>query len=321
MQDMANNGLSWGFLGSGSFAARCLALLSEWRAPSWIVTAPPKPAGRGKGFFPTPVDAAAAASLPGIPLVRSAGASTDPEVLGLLNGSPVSFCFVIDFGQMIKEPILAQSERVGCLNIHPSLLPSYRGAAPVQRALMDCRTMTGVTVFKLASGMDSGPVLFQEKIAINDDDDAGTLLERAALVGTSAFIARASARSIDEWVFEEQDASLATPAPKILPEEERVDWGRPSLSVCGLVRALAPKPGAWTTVRGKRLKILRAFPLPEDSGSGRPGLLEGARDGGVAVRAGKGAVVLQDVQPEGKKISRALDWWNGFRAARGELLS
>jgi methionyl-tRNA formyltransferase len=225
---------------------------------------------------------------------------------------------------MIREPVLAQGERVGCLNIHPSLLPSYRGAAPVQRALMDCRAMTGVTVFKLASGMDSGPVLLQEKIAINDDDDSGTLLERAAVAGTSAFIDHASAHPIEQWIFKAQDATLATPASKILPEEERIDWGRPSLSVCGLIRALAPKPGAWTTVRGKRLKILRAFALPDDSGNGRPckpGMLEGTRDGGVAVRTGKGAVVLQDVQPEGKKISRALDWWNGLRAAREELLS
>ncbi|MDR0616471.1 MAG: methionyl-tRNA formyltransferase [Synergistaceae bacterium] len=321
-----SNGLSWGFFGSGGFAARCLALLAEWRAPSWIVTAPPKYAGRGKALRPTQVGAVSAASFPGIPLILSGRASSDPELLALIKDLPVDFCFVIDFGQMIKEPLLAEGERVGCLNIHPSLLPGYRGAAPVQRALMDCRGSTGVTVFKLASGMDSGPVLLRKEIAIDDDDDAGTLLERTAVAGTSAFIRYASAHPIGQWRFEAQDDSLSTAAPKIRPEEERIDWGRHPSSVCGLIRALAPKPGAWTTFREKRLRVLRARLLPHDASGCHmaesvPGMLEGPQDGGVAVRAGGGAIALLDVQPEGKKTMPAIDWWNGLRAERKELLS
>jgi methionyl-tRNA formyltransferase len=174
--------------------------------------------------------------------------------------------------------------------------------------------------------MDSGPVLLRKEIAINDDDDAGTLLERAAVAGTSAFIDFASARPMDQWRFEAQDDSFSTAAPKIRPEEERIDWGRPPSSICGLIRALAPKPGAWTSFRDKRLRVLRARPLPADASGGHmaesvPGMLEGPQDDGVAVRAGEGAIALLDVQPEGKKTMRALDWWNGVRSARKELLS
>ncbi|MDR0648823.1 MAG: methionyl-tRNA formyltransferase [Synergistaceae bacterium] len=315
-------GLSWGFFGSGRFGAACLELLSAWRPPSWIVTAPPKPAGRGRSLSHTAVEAFAAAGLPSVPLVRSADASSDGAVLALGEEFRVDFCFVIDFGQLIREPLLRQDERVGCLNIHPSMLPEYRGAAPIQRALMDCRPRTGVTAFKLAPGMDSGPVLLRREITISGDDNAETLLERAAAAGTAAFIEHASSQPMEGWAFEAQDGSLATNAPKIRPDEERIDWGRPSGGISGQVRALAPRPGAWTTVRGRRLRVLSAAPAPEDeAGRAEPGTLCGVIDGGVAVHTGEGCLSLLEVQPEGKRAQRALDWWNGLRPAKGERLS
>jgi methionyl-tRNA formyltransferase len=271
------------------------------------------------------VDAFAGSELPGVPLIRSGSASADGEVLALREKIPVDFCFVIDFGQLIAEPILGWAERVGCLNIHPSLLPEYRGAAPIQRALMDCRAKTGVTVFKLAAGMDSGPILLRREISVKADDNAETLMGRAAITGASAFIEHASKYPADRWNFEAQDDAAATSAPKILPKEERIVWERSSHGICGLVRALAPKPGAWTTLRDKRLRILFADPLAADALGAEhrdaPGTICGARDGGVAVTTGDGGIILRDVQPEGKKIQRALDWWNGLRAASGERLS
>jgi methionyl-tRNA formyltransferase len=243
-------------------------------------------------------------------------------VSALVERFQADFCFVIDFGQMIREPLLKQGERVGCLNIHPSRLPEYRGAAPVQRALMDCRAKTGVTVFKLAQGMDSGPVLLRREVAIARDDNAETLLKRAAAVGASAFIEYASRQPMDGWAFEAQDGSLATNAPKIRLEEERIDWERSSREISGLIRALAPRPGAWTTVRGRRLRVLAAAPVETDAADcAEPGSLCGVMEGGVAVQTGEGLVSLREVQPEGKKVQRAPDWWNGLRATRGERLS
>ncbi|MDR3254018.1 MAG: methionyl-tRNA formyltransferase [Synergistaceae bacterium] len=312
---------SFGFFGAGRFAARCLELLLKWRPPSWIVTSPPSRAGRGNGLLPTPVEVFARFSLPGIPIVNSSFVSRDVSVIDLAERYQASFCFVIDFGQRIEAPFLSLGQ-AGCLNIHPSLLPRYRGAAPVQRALMDCAGETGVTVFRLSEGMDAGPVLLRETIQIGEDDDAGTLLERAALAATSAFIKHAQRLPIGVWTFEPQNDALATDAPKIRPEEERIDWGKSAEKICGVVRALAPKPGAWTTSRGRRLKVLKAARarLSSFGESASTGGLLGLAEGGVGVASGEGNVILKEVQLDGKKIQAAAEWWNGLRAASGERL-
>jgi methionyl-tRNA formyltransferase len=252
-------------------------------------------------------------------MLKSQSVSSDAAVLGLMERFPVCFSFVIDFGQIIKAPLLT-SGRIGCLNIHPSLLPCYRGAAPIQRALMDGVREIGVSAFRLTERMDSGPVLLREKIQVRRGDDAWTLSERAASVGTSAFIACAGL-PVDEWVFEPQDDSLATYAPKIRTGEERIEWGRSADEICGAVRALCPKPGAWTTSRGRRLKVFRAFSVTNAADvSETPGELLGRMGAGVGVASGKGVIVLMEVQAEGKKIQEAAEWLNGLRAESGERL-
>jgi methionyl-tRNA formyltransferase len=312
--------LRYAFFGSGSFAARCLELLSRWRRPSWIVTSPPAAAGRGGRLSMTPLGRFAAESgmFGDVPIFETSSASGDARVLDAHAGVPVDVVIVTDFGQMIKEPVLSWGDRVGCINIHPSLLPEYRGAAPVQRALMDCRNATGVTLFKLASSMDSGPVLLSREIEIEDEDDAGTILERAAVVGVGAFIGHVEREAVWEWNFKPQDESAATYAPKISREEERIDWSRPADEVFGLVRALSPKPGAWTAIRGKRLRILGAGRSNADL-DGAPGELVNI-NGSTVVICGRGALALRLVQAEGKKIQSVGEWLNGLRAAPGECL-
>lgn len=313
---MKPDGITYGFFGSGAFAAQCLALFSAWRRPAWIVTAPARPAGRGKQPRPTPVGALAASdpTLAGVETVESASASKDPAVLSLRERKPVDFSFVVDFGQMIREPLLAWSEHIGCLNVHPSLLPLYRGAAPVQRALMDGAHETGVTIFKLAEGMDCGPVLLQESFATGADD-AGTILTRAADAAVRAFVQLAETTPISEWRFEPQDDARATRAPKIAPEEERIDWAKSAAEIADLVRALSPKPGAWTTLAGKRLRILgaRAEALSSALAPGEVGHCEN----GPAVGTGEGLLVPTHLQSEGKKAQTAAEWWNGNRAKAG----
>ncbi|MDR3353470.1 MAG: methionyl-tRNA formyltransferase [Synergistaceae bacterium] len=316
-----NDDISFGFFGSGHFAARCLEALLEWRAPAWIVTSPPKRAGRGRDMRPTPVESFAGnGALLNVPLVRSSSVSSDDDVLFLSRDIPVSFCFVIDFGQLIREPILSWNEPLGCLNIHPSLLPLYRGAAPVQRALMDRAPEIGVTIFKLAAAMDSGPILLREKILVRDDDDSGSLLARAARTGVRVFTEYLSDRPVSEWTFSPQDDSIATYADKISPEEERIDWAMPAFEICGKVRALSPRPGAWTMARGRRLKVLSAS-ISEKSALNAPGELIGMGEGGVIAAAGDGCIILEKVQAEGKKLQAAMEWWNGLHASEGERLS
>lgn len=318
---VVNRDVRYAFIGSGAFAARCLELLSVWRMPSWIVTASPKLGGRGnRTIFTAVADFAAENNcFDKTDVLCTSSASTDDDVLALKRRKPVDFTFVVDFGQMIKEPLLAWDAPIGCLNIHPSLLPSYRGAAPVQRALMDGVSETGVTIFKLARGMDSGPILLQEKIAVEPDDDTESLLDRAAIVGTGALIDCITKTPIDAWTFYPQDEANATFAPKIRREEERIDWNDSATSIAGKIRALSPKPGAWTTIRGKRLRILKAD-AGEGAVAGRPGELLGMRNALPAVVAGTGFLTFQCVQMEGKKIQPASDWWNGIRIEPGECL-
>ncbi|MDR1482488.1 MAG: methionyl-tRNA formyltransferase [Synergistaceae bacterium] len=312
--------MSYAFFGAGSFSARCLELLSAWKRPLWVVTSPPAASGRGGRLSSSPLGRLIAESgvFRDVPVFETRQASSDERVLDAARSAQVDVAIVTDFGQVIREPILSCGGRMGCVNIHPSLLPKYRGAAPVQRALMDCRSVTGVTLFKLIPAMDSGPVLLRMEIEIGDADDAGTLLERAAVAGVGAFVEYAETNGIDEWNFTPQDELAATYAPKISAEEERIDWKRPANEIFGLVRALSPKPGAWTTMRGKRLRVLGVG--RSNAGlEGKPGELTNL--GGTAVViCGHGSVSLRLVQAEGRKIQNAAEWWNGLRAGIGECM-
>ena len=318
-----NSGVTYGFIGSGGFAARCLELLTRWQVPSWLVTAPARPAGRGKKPTQTPFADMAdkLGLLPGVPLLSSASASRDEAVLRLKKDIPVTFVFVTDFGQLIREPLLAWDEPIGCLNIHPSLLPLYRGAAPIQRALMDGASESGVTLFKLASAMDAGPILLRRAFGIKSNDNAGDLLERAAIAGTEAFIEHAGRTAPDDWRFEPQDELNATTAPKISRDEERIDWSVSSSSLHNKIRALAPKPGAWAMLRDKRVRILKSScEVSGDSGEA-PGTIVGISESEPLVATGHGLLRLSHVQTEGKRAQPASEWWNGLRAAIGECFS
>ena len=318
-----NEPLRYAFFGSGVFAAECLELLSKWQIPSWIITSPEKASGRGNKVSRTPVGELASRlfDLRGIHVIETASASSDEAVLKMKREHPVDFSFVIDFGQLISEPLLAWEERVGCLNIHPSLLPLYRGAAPIQRALMDGANTIGVTIFKLAVGMDTGPVLLAETMNIEAGDDFGSLRSKAAEMGAGAFIRFASANSPDSWIFENQDESRATYAPKISAEEERIDWKRSARDIVGLVRALSPKPGAWTTLRGKRLLILsaRETSSSKEHEACLPGELWLDKKNSLVV-AGEGLVEIVTIQPEGRKPQPVSAWKNGLRLGSGELM-
>ena len=318
------NGLPrYAFFGSGIFAAECLELLSEWHVPSWIVTSPRKASGRGNKVSPTPVGGMVSrfCSLRGIPLLETASASSDEAVLDMKSKCPVDFSFVIDFGQLIREPLLALEERIGCLNIHPSELPLYRGAAPIQRALMDGASSIGVSIFKLAAQMDAGPVLLGETIQVGPRDDSGSLMSKAAEAGVSAFIRFASANPLDSWIFEDQDESRAAYAPKISAAEERIDWRRSARDIVRLTRALSPKPGAWTTLRGRRLLILsaREASCTEGPETCLPGELRFDKTNSLA-GTGDGFVEIVTVQPEGGKPQPASAWKNGLRAGAGECM-
>lgn len=306
--------LTFGFLGSGMFAARCLELISSKAKPSWVLTNSPKPAGRGMNPRTTPVHALAEQM--GVPLFTSAKISTDIEMLEWISSNLPDLLLVIDFGHMIKEPLLSITP-LGCFNIHPSLLPAYRGSAPVQRAIMDGLDRTGVTVFRLDAGMDSGPILAWSEVAIEVCDNSGTLLDKCAEIGCELMLKYICATNLDDWKLTPQSTQGVTSAPKIAKSEEKINWSASALSIFNQVRGLFPSPIAYTAINGKRLKILTASCL---EGHGVPGELVAAQDGLPLIACGTGLLRLERVQPEGKSTQSASDWLRGARLKPGEIV-
>ena len=223
---------------------------------------------------------------------------------------------MIDFGQKIGEPWLS-GPRCGCINIHPSLLPRYRGAAPVQRALMNGETEAGVSLFRLVEKMDAGPVWLQGRCAVDPEENAGGLLERMAVAGARLFTENVASLLDGTAALTPQDEALATVAAKIGKSEARRDLALGARKLHDLVRALCPVPGAYVTFRGRRVKILETrVARRSDAESGE--LF--AEDGRLFLGTPQGALELLPVQPEGKKPMAAGDWGKGLRLEKGETL-
>ncbi len=305
--------LTVGFMGSGRFAARCLEIISRRLRPVWVLTNAPRSAGRGLKLQNTPVwELARSLSLPVFTTERL---SADGERIEWLKKNTPDVILVIDFGHLIKEPVLSMAP-LGCLNIHPSKLPEYRGSAPIQRALMEGRTKTAVSIFRLDAGMDSGPILAQPELAILPADDTSALMEKAALLGSETLLHYLCDTAPEDWRFTPQDDEKATAAPKIDKAEGRIDWRAESAcEIVDKIRGIGCSPGVYCLVRGRRLRVHAAEPLPSaDCEVCRCEMIDGA----PVIACREGALKLVEVQPEGKKTQRAEDWARGARIDKGE---
>ncbi|MGX9856725.1 methionyl-tRNA formyltransferase [Limimaricola variabilis] len=277
------------FMGTPDFSVQALdALLRAGHEIACVYTQPPRPAGRGKKPRPSAVQARA-------------------EELGLMVRHPVSLkgaeaqadfaaleadvAVVVAYGLILPQPIL-DAPRQGCLNIHASLLPRWRGAAPIQRAIMEGDTETGVCIMQMEAGLDTGPVLLREATPIGATDTAAELHDRLAKMGGRMIVD--ALRELADLRPEPQPEDGVTYAAKIDKAEARIDWTRTAAHVARQVNALSPFPGAWCMAGDERLKILRAAAGP---GEGAPGAVIG--EGVVA--CGDGAVELLEIQREGKK--------------------
>jgi methionyl-tRNA formyltransferase len=242
----------------------------------------------------------------------------DPGFLEALADLAPDVCAVVAYGHILPPDVLAVPPR-GFVNVHFSLLPRYRGAAPVQRAVMAGETETGVTTFLLEPSLDTGPILLVAREAIAPDDTSGTLMDRLAGRGAQLLIETLDAMESDALSPRPQDPARATGAPKIKPEEGLIDWTRPAKDLADHVRALNPAPGAHTTYRGKRLKIWRASvraPAP----NALPGEVVEIGKDGFAVGTGDGVLELHEVQLEGSKRLAAGPFVRGHKPESGEIL-
>ncbi len=306
------------FAGTGKFGSRCLELLSEDLDIDLVITSPPARSGRKYKLIPSPVEQQARSK--GHILHNTENFSEDPLLLEKLHSDSDSpeMILVVDFGQMIKEPFLTFS-RAGCLNIHPSLLPQYRGAAPVQRAIMDGKTETGVTVFRLDRGMDSGPVAGRINMEITGSDTSETLMEKLASTGCQLMIKVIEKYRKDLFDLSDQPDEGISYAPKIEKKEAEFNWlSMTALEINDLARALNPSPGAFTLYKGKRIKIWKTV---FQKSSGEPGKVIGFVKGYPVIAALDGSLLIETIQPEGKNMLSGKDWANGLHLKKGNFLN
>jgi methionyl-tRNA formyltransferase len=300
------------FMGSPDFALPALSALLEARHDIvCIYSQPPRPAGRGKQERPTPVDAFAVSRALE---VRTPKSLKNGEAQAAFATLELDAAIVVAYGLILPKPVL-NAPRLGCFNLHGSLLPRWRGAAPIQRAIMAGDAKTGAQVMRMEEGLDTGPVLATFETPIAPDDTTATLHDRLAqngarlLVDTLAKLERGEARETP------QAKDGVTYANKITPAEARIDWSAPAREVDGKIRGLSPHPGAWFELNGARVKALGSRVA---SGSGSPGT---ALDDQLTIACGEGAVRLTRLQREGRSPLDAADFLRGNPVTAGARLT
>ncbi|MFJ4871826.1 methionyl-tRNA formyltransferase [Streptomyces sp. NPDC088757] len=279
-----------------------------------VVTRPDAPAGRGRRLVASPV--AQRAEEAGIEVLKPAR-PRDEDFLARLREIAPDCCPVVAYGALLPKVALDVPAR-GWVNLHFSLLPAWRGAAPVQHALMAGDQVTGASTFLIEEGLDSGPVYGVVTEDVRPTDTSGDLLTRLAFAG--AGLLAATMDGIEDGTLQAvpQPVEGVTLAPKIRVEDAHVDFAAPALRVDRVVRGCTPAPGAWTVFRGERLKLIQATPLPDRTGLAPGELVVGKNN--VYAGTGSYAVELLWVQPQGKKPMKAADWARGVRIAPGERL-
>lgn len=306
------------FLGTPAFAVPSLRRLVEGGYEVvGVVTQPDRPAGRGRRLRKPPVmQVAEEMGLRAIQPVTI----RDPEVVGTLRHWRPEVAVVVAFGQILPSAVLEIPPQ-GCLNVHASLLPRYRGPAPIAWALIRGETVTGVTIMEVVEAVDAGPILVQRKIPITREDNAGTLHDQLAVLGADALLETLRALERGEVTRTPQNEAEATYAPKLSPPLGCLDWSGSAENLWNLVRGLAPQPGAYTFFRGLLIRVLAARPLPESTRHA-PGTIVGLRKGGgVAVAAGAGTLLLTTLQPEGKRVMTAEEFTRGYRVEVGSAFA
>lgn len=226
------------------------------------------------------------------------------------------------YGQILPKALLA-IPRLGCINVHGSLLPQYRGGAPIQRSIMNGEAETGVTIMYMAEGLDTGDMISVVKLPITDEDTSGSMFEKLSLAGAELLGATLPSIIAGEAKAVPQQNELATYAPNLTREDERIDWTEPARAIFNQVRGLSPMAGAFTFLNGEVFKVWHCA-VPEainaKPATAAPGTVIAADSNGIHVQTGAGVLVLKEIQPAGKRAMSAADWLQGARLEAGTLL-
>ncbi|HXF75638.1 MAG TPA: methionyl-tRNA formyltransferase [Methylomirabilota bacterium] len=304
------------FMGTPATAAATLAELVK--GPDkvvGVVTQPDRPSGRGQQRAPSPVRRLAQSL--GLPVVAPEKIRT-AEFLETLRQWNPEIIVVVAYGRILPKSVLELAPR-GCLNVHYSLLPKYRGAAPAAWTIINGESEAGVTTMRLVERMDAGPIYLQEKVPLAPDETAGSLQEKLTPVGARLLLETLCRLKEGSIAPTEQDESKATFAPTMKKEDGRIDWTRPALEIERRVRGFDPWPGSFTWVNGKLLKVHRTQLVSSES-SAAPGEVVKADRGGFWVSTGAGAIALEEVQLENKKRIPGVEFIKGARIKVGDRL-
>jgi len=304
------------FMGSPEFAIPTLDRLADEHQVVAVYTQPPRRAGRGMRETPQPVAAHAAGR--GLAVCHPESLKTQEDATSLAEWQADVFV-VVAYGLILPPAVLAMS-RFGCINGHASLLPRWRGAAPIQRAIAAGDAKTGVCAMIMEAGLDTGPVLDRRECDIGDAETAATLHDRLATI-TADLLGEVVAQLPDILDRKQpQDDSAAIYAPKLTPAEAEIDWQLPALTLDRQIRAFTPVPGAWFTGPKGRIRI-RSARLGTDNNGTMPGQFLGLdSQGGMRIGTGAGEIILDDIQPAGGKVMSARAWLNGNPLSVGDSI-
>lgn len=312
------DGLKIVFMGTPDFAVPSLrALLDAGYTIAAVVTQPDRPVGRKRVLTPPPVKAEAEAR--GLPVLQPVKLRA-PEAVAELAAYEPDLIVTAAYGQILPKSVLAMP-KYGCINVHGSLLPKYRGGAPIQRAIMEGEAVTGITIMYMGEGLDTGDMIRSAEVPIGPDDTAGDLFARLSetgaklLLDTLPSILEGTAGRIP------QREEESTYAPNLTREDERIDWSLPAAVLYNRLRGLSPRPGMFTTWNGNVFKIWKALrPKPHVGGGAAPGTVLSAGEDGLQIATGDGVFVATEVQPAGKKAISAADFARSGQIKPGELL-
>ena len=300
------------FFGSSDFAIPSMVALKEAKmAPVLIVTKPDAARGRGKKIYAAEVREGADDL--GITCEQPADPH-DPAFLKMLRDLQPDVLVVVSYGVILKPELIALPKRA-TLNAHASLLPLYRGAAPIQRAILDGRKETGITIMRIVEELDAGDVLLTEKTAIDSQENAGQLRERLAILAGKALVKALELLKAGKETYTPQDHKKSTRAPKVLKEHGLIDWKQPAEKIALLVRAMTPKPGAQTRLGNKRFIVIEGEVEADLYGLGVPGLIQSGGEEGIRVCTGKELYRIARIKPENGRNMRSGEFVRGHPLA------
>ena len=304
------------FMGTPQFAVATLtSLLSQGYEMLAVVTQPDRPKGRGRRLMPSPVKLVALEH----DLQLFQPAKLGSKFLDVVASLKPDLFIVVAFGQIIPGKVL-DSARWGGINIHASILPKYRGSAPIQWAIINNEKKTGLTTMFMDEGMDTGPILMQQEVDILEGETAGHLHDRLSSLAPGLLIKTLEGLAGGTIEEKKQDETLTSYAPKLQKEQGLINWSWPAERICGLIRGLDPWPGACTRYNEKILKLFGCFIDNHKQTFSTPGKIKGLAEKGLEIETGKGIIVVKEIQAPGKKRLPVKEFLKGSKLEKGDVL-